>query len=205
MRTAILFLILLIGAAPGAQVTFQPDRYENNDSTICENAPDYEYGDEWQLWVGHWVGDVDFLIQFYELDDYLDVDLIEATLELYNDRFSGSPPVHASIYRAAEEWDEATVTWNTSPGYNSEIHTDFTITGDDYWLSLDVTGIVQSWIDDEYPHYGFYIHNNQQTSDVAYIMGGDYFLDETLNPKLILEYDDSAVVETTWGAFKANY
>jgi hypothetical protein len=205
MRIILVLSILLTGAALAAEVTLEPHVSDNNDATICQNAPDWEYGAEWQLWAGHWLGHVDFLIQFYELDDYLDVDLMSATLKLYNEHFSGGPPVQATVYRIKGEWDEADVTWNTNPGYNADIGDGFNITADHVWYDVDVTDIVQSWIDGDMDHYGFYIRNSVQEEKVAYIMSGDYFLDYSLSPKLTLVYTGSEVQEASWGEIKASF
>jgi len=204
MRVILAVFLVLTGAF-AAQVSLEPHADDNNDSTVCQNAPDWEYGDEWQLWVGHWLGHVDFLIQFRELDDYLDVDLVNATLWFYNERFSGGPPVQATVYRVKGEWDEADVTWNTNPGYNTAISDGFNITTDHAWYSVDVTDIVQSWIDGDMDHYGFYIRNSVQEEKVAYIMSGDYFLDYSLAPKLKLEYTGSEVETASWGEIKASF
>jgi hypothetical protein len=205
MRVILAVSIALTGAALAAEVTLEPHTDDNNDSTICQNAPDWEYGDEWQLWVGHWLGHVDFLIQFPELDDYLDVDLASATLKLYNEHFSGGPPVQAVVCRVAQVWSEDDVTWNTSPGFNADIGETFTVTADHVWYDVDVTDIVQSWIDGDMPHYGFYIRNSVQEEKVAYIMSGDYFLDYELAPKLKLVYTGTEVKATSWGEVKALY
>jgi len=204
MRVILAVSLALTGAF-AAQVTLEPHTGDNNDSTICQNAPDWEYGDEWQLWVGHWLGHVDFLIQFRELDDYLDVDLVNATLWLYNERFSGGPPVQAVIYRVAQVWDEADVTWDSSPGFNDDIGETFNVTDDDVWYSVDVTDIVQSWIDGDMAHHGFYIRNSVQDEKVAYVMSGDYFLDYSLSPKLTLVYTGPEVEEASWGEIKAGF
>jgi hypothetical protein len=205
MRGLSLLALFVAGAVLAAEVTLEPHTDDNNDSTVCQNAPDWAYGDEWQLWVGHWLGHVDFLIQFYELDDYLDVDLVSATLELYNEHFSGGPPVQAIVYRVKGEWDEADVTWNTNPGYNADIGETFTITADHVWYEVDVTDIVQSWIDGDMDHHGFYVRNSVQEEKVAYIMSGDYFLDYSLAPKLKLVYTGPEVEPVSWGEIKAEF
>ncbi len=205
MRFILVLSILLTGAALAAEVTLEPHVDDNNDATICQNAPDWDYGAEWQLWAGHWLGHVDFLIQFYALDDYLDVDLVSATLKLYNEHFYGGPPVQATVYRIKGEWDEADVTWNTNPGYNADIGDGFNVTADHVWYDIDVTDIVQSWIDGDMDHYGFYIRNSVQEEKVAYIMCGDYFLDYSLSPKLKLVYTGSEVQSASWGEIKAGF
>jgi len=76
---------------------------------------------------------------------------------------------------------------------------------DHVWYDIDVTDIVQSWIDGDMDHYGFYIRNSVGDEKVAYIMSGDYFLDYSLAPKLTLVYTGSEVQSASWGEIKAGF
>ncbi|MDH3889452.1 MAG: DNRLRE domain-containing protein [candidate division Zixibacteria bacterium] len=66
--------------------------------------------------------------------------------------FANGQPVN--VHRITADWEPATVTWNSFGGaYNANVEGSFaTVTSG--WQSIDITGLVQDWVDDTQPNFG---------------------------------------------------
>jgi hypothetical protein len=59
-----------------------------------------------------------------------------------------------TLHRITNSWDEMMVTWNNFGGsFDATVENSFTPSGMG-WYSVDVTGLVNSWIDSTYQNYG---------------------------------------------------
>jgi hypothetical protein len=59
-----------------------------------------------------------------------------------------------TLHRVTNYWDEMTVTWNNfGGGFNADTEGSFipTVAG---WYSVDITALVNEWLDQTYPNYG---------------------------------------------------
>jgi hypothetical protein len=108
-----------------------------------------------------------------------------ATLKLYF--IYASPPGQLEFYRATDAWMELAVTWNTKPGQNRDIISTSSVQ-EIGAFTVDVTGIVESWVINGYANNGFYIDvpNLGQVVDV-YFASKEAPAAET-RPKLEINY-----------------
>lgn len=139
------------------------------------------------------------LIQFdVEALDGMIIDV--ATLRL----FSLSSPWylengHAEIYRAADAWDEATVTWNNQPAENKEIRlVEVLPPPSDVWAELNVTEIVQSWADG-FENHGFFLGIPDGTPEGFVGYASKDTSDAAIRPVLSVTYRTGAVAEQPSG------
>ncbi|MBN1657999.1 MAG: DNRLRE domain-containing protein [Anaerolineae bacterium] len=105
-----------------------------------------------------------------------------ATLSVYAD-FARSYTVY--VYRVTAPWEEMVVTWNNFGGaYDPVPVASFTPTAGG-WNTVDVTGLVEQWIGDVYPNYGFLLHQDQTPYQRFY---SSEWADAILRPKLEVCY-----------------
>lgn len=184
-------------------IVFQPGSL-SEDSYIDENSPGNNYGYSSNLSVGDlWDGNIHTLIKFVELDDYYGVIVHSATLELYiHDDFGGGAG-DCYIATITGDWSEDTVTWNNRPESASpRVYIGF-FPGRNEWLSVDVTEILEYWLEDLNPNYGFYIYQLYFVEQGSDMYSGDYSDDETLRPKLILDYSETVMESDSLGKIKS--
>jgi hypothetical protein len=78
-------------------------------------------------------------------------DVTSATMYVYVSQASSH---EVFLHRITSDWDEATVTWTNFGGaYAAGVEGSFTATATG-WYSVDVTGLVQSWMDGTYDNFG---------------------------------------------------
>lgn len=78
-------------------------------------------------------------------------ELLSAELNLFVAFPNGQP---VNVHRVTNDWDPATATWNSfAGGFSSDVEGSFAapLSG---WQSVDMTGLVQAWVDDTQPNFG---------------------------------------------------
>ena len=78
-------------------------------------------------------------------------EILTAELNLFVGFPNGQP---VNVHRVTADWDPAAVTWNSLAGaYDSNVEGSFVavMTG---WQSVDITGVVQTWVDETLPNFG---------------------------------------------------
>ncbi len=188
-------LPLLFGVAFSETEELQPEK----DAGIFEGAPVGQYGSMDFCWIGYDSGRCDTLIHF-PLDDYIGVELYSATLEVYVFYSWGTIPSDNWMARVADDWVETIVCWQYSPGWDDGIVLDFGPPTLDDWLSIDVTTIVESWLDESFDNYGFYMSTYDETGGV-WFRSREYST-STLRPKLTFEYDFTPIQPVSVGKIK---
>lgn len=124
------------------------------------------------------------LLEFYDLSSIpATATVSSATLYLYvgyNDYGDGST---FGLERVTSSWNNATVTYNTAP--TTTYVSSFTITGDYYWKSKDITTIVDGWHESSFNNYGLFFDSFPASGD-----GEVYFdeYDEANNPYIRVVY-----------------
>jgi len=64
------------------------------------------------------------------------------------------------VHRITADWDEATITWNSFNGaYTADIFGTFDASSTG-WKSVNITTLVQGWVDGTYPNYGLVLIQN---------------------------------------------
>jgi hypothetical protein len=182
---------------------FQPDGGTSQDSWIWQSAPGNNYGDDGYFYLGYYSGGrEDVLIKFTRLDDFMGFNVTSATLELYTYGSSGTPNNNNIIYRINGNWNEDTVTWNNNPGYDTGLSAGFNVPTVPGWLSVDVTGIVRSWLTGGFSHHGFYLLNSESSFGILFFRSGEY-ANSSQRPKLTIDYDANAIETTSIGEIKS--
>ena len=165
--------LLVLSALPllfGVAFSATEELQPEKDAGIFEGAPVGQYGSMDFCWIGYDSGRSDTLIHF-PLDDYIGVELYSATLEVY----------------VFYSWDDGIVL-------------DFGPPTLDDWLSIDVTTIVESWLDESFDNYGFYMSTYDETGGV-WFRSREYST-STLRPKLTFEYDFTPIQPVSVGKIK---
>lgn len=193
---ALLFLSVSSGIALTGIETLEVE----DDAFIDEGNADANYGDNSTLRVGRLSGYfIDTLIKFDDVESYEGVTLNSAILRMYSS--TPSPGVDDNyINRITEDWDENLVTWNNKPGKNDAITVNFDSPLYESWVELDVTEIVETWLDGSFPHNGFYI--GATTSMSSFILFVSKEGSESYRPELILDYSSVGVEPSSFGRVK---
>jgi hypothetical protein len=110
-------------------------------------------------------------------------DLESATLILY----AGiAPGETVFIHRITADWMENTVTWNSFGGsYDPAPFTSFIPTAASN--SVDLTGLVEQWLDGTYPNYGILLRQDEPSVQTGF-HSSEYDGNPDHRPKLVLSY-----------------
>lgn len=142
------------------------------------------------------------MIKFVELVDYYNYSVNTATLELYIHDDYGGGAQHCFVATITEKWSEYTVNWNNRPEYDTPSVCINQFPGRNEWLSVNVTSIVEYWLEDDNPNYGFYLYQVQFTDQGSDMYSGDYS-DENLRPRLTLDYTDTTIESDSLGKIRS--
>ena len=88
-------------------------------------------------------------------------------------------------HRITAPWDETTVTWNSFGGSFDPGVADSFVANSTGWKSLDVTALVQAWVDGTYANYGLLLEQGSTPSTTYH--SSEYSTVE-LRPKLEICY-----------------
>ncbi len=101
----------------------------------------------------------DGLIKFDISDISPGTTIDSATLNLFYYYYKDTNPAGRPItlYRALNNWDEKTVTWNTQPAYESQMSAFTTVPGNFDWMTWDVADDIQEFLDGQKENYGWKI------------------------------------------------
>lgn len=117
------------------------------------------------------------------------VDIYSATFSIYVDNHEGQ---EVRLHRITAPWVETDVTWNNFGGsYDQSIEGSFA--ADEYgWRSVDVTELVQSWVDGIYPNFGLLLEQDLTQYSTSSRSSEDSVVE--LRPKLEICYSDGLEV-----------
>lgn len=203
-RLAFLFLLLTVVAGFGDIITLQPGVAESNDVVAFNSDPSSNY-DEFGV-VGCEGssgpdGAIEGFLEFTELDDYQGWNLTSATLEVYVTDLHNSGTYQLGAADAA--WDESTLTWNNRPGCITGSVTSYSYPSSYEFHQIDVTTLVAAWLNGTYTNHGFVFFDDSGADRFWGFREAAPFYDSQHFPELILDIEDTAVVETSWGEIKA--
>jgi len=102
--------------------------------------------------------------------------------------YSSGGPISVTLYRATGNWSEASVTWNSKPGYSTSGSDATAVLPNDDWVYWDASGIVAMWVNQGYANYGSYLITDVENSLVTTerVFNDDYF-------RLSIEYEVETV------------
>jgi len=170
------------------------------DATVIEGYVDANTGDSYDMWVGY--DDsldpnariVRGLVNF-DLSSVPDGATIQnATLRIYYMGHWEFPDWVDTItaYQVQGTWQEMSVTWNNKPGFGNRYgDVDVVADGNWGWRELDVTDLVQDWVDGAYPNRGIMLRGEEASGAESsrrsfYTREGDY------PPELVVTYTSTA-------------
>jgi len=142
--------------------TFNP----TDDVSIKEATPNANYGSSYLVVRNRYGGfgqpgyEDDILIKFDISELSSGVTIISATLNLFYYKWSENFPVGRplTLYRITSDWDEAIVTWNTRPSYNTAVTSMATVpSSPNVWVEWDVTSDVEIFVKGQEINYGWQI------------------------------------------------
>ncbi len=90
------------------------------------------------------------------------------------------------IHRITTDWEELSVTWNSFGGNFDHLVTGTftpTTTG---WYSVDLTSLVQAWLNGTYPDYGILLRQDHDI--ITGYHSSEYLGNPSQRPKIIITY-----------------
>jgi hypothetical protein len=112
--------------------------------------------------------------------------ITSATLYLYVQRPNANT---VNIHRVTEDWSELDVTWNSfGAAYDPAVAISFALPAVQAPVSVDVTALVQGWVNGDFPNYGMLLE--QGGADYAVFRSSEYVGVDT-RPALNVCFDGS--------------
>ena len=199
MRTILIILLILTSSAFATIVVIQPGPAAGIDTTLKKQLPTMNFGDATGI-------DIDgsstltqvFLLKF-NLTSYSYATINSAYLHLY--AFAGSGNGNLALNRVTSPWGEMVATWNNAPSYDSAAVTQ-PICPNFSWTIINITAIVQYWVDHPGQNYG--LRGRAQVTNVRRAFrSSDNNYNPYQSPKLVMEYGATPVEPISLGDIKA--
>jgi hypothetical protein len=216
MRYITVIIVLLVNSATlslaTSHVEFQPRPAVGKDADIRSLAPNTNYGAVTSLSIGEelldpgW-GFVTTLIEFTGLSNYMGATVTNAGLAMYCFENTGlGANIHANPITQA--WNESTVTYNNQPTVNFSIDITCPVPSPGYWMYMDITSVVQNWLNGTYPNYGLMFYSRDvETTPGQYIScwSSDYTTEPFNRPILVMDYSYAAIEPASYGHLKVAF
>ena len=160
------------------------------DTCIDEQYPNSNYALAQSMWVGGKYG-TNAMRTYIKFDMPFDSSVRVISAELSIKKRDYENPAHLKVFRASEVWDPATITWNTKTAYDM-----YSISYDaahysGAWYRIDVKSIVQKWITQEYPNFGFVLRELEENSQSQKTRFYSSDAPSPNKPELIINYDSA--------------
>lgn len=164
------------------------------DSYVSSAAPSTNTGGYLSLWTG-WspsvppppIGTRQTFIKFDLSSIPKNSTINNATFQLFVNSAWGPDPTNLSIFRVTADWEEYTITWNNKPPAATTASATAAIISTHVYQSWDMTGLVQEWVNETYPNYGFKITHAGIDPPHNYSRGFDSREGAT-KPRLIIDF-----------------
>ncbi|MFC1574693.1 DNRLRE domain-containing protein, partial [Gemmatimonadota bacterium] len=157
------------------------------DAFVLKDLPTTNYGSDTNVWVGK-RSEVAGLLRF-DLGAIPNTATIEtALLRLYVTNLREAETGLAC--RASAFWLErgnSGVTWSTKPDRQGTCVNMISPLGEGYWLEVDVTAVVISWISDGQPNFGFHLEGYGERA-LQYTFASREWTDSSKVPQLYVQY-----------------
>jgi len=191
-------LCLLVCAVSG--IAADAELPATSDTEVWEFNPTTNYGESetYAIWGGAPTMSPEKVLLYFQGVDELRAagNLCDfAELRLYITQMV--EPGDAGIYKAADAWDEGTATWNNRPGEDRGMEIIQGLPpGAGVWFNVDVTGIVQSWMNNGAPHHGFYVDiSGDHPTGAGCQFASSENPDPDMRPRMFIEYHHGGDVE----------
>ena len=134
------------------------------DACVCSGYPNTNYQMATQLRTGY---DSDYgirrtYIKFNIPASIPAYSVTDATLDL--EKISGAAP-QMRAYRCTSSWSSGSITWNNKPGYSTTNMSTVSVPFREgsVWYTMNVTGLVQDWVNGTYANYGFVVRDQNES------------------------------------------
>jgi len=153
MREIIVVVIVLLAPLGvfGNTVHIEPGPEIGQDTYGGQTYPYENYGDEPGMWVS---SSCRAFLRFTQLDEYIGYEITQARLNIQI--YVGLTSVWR-FHRVLEPWDEDTLTWANQPDHSDSEYCSGSASEGDYTMIIDVTWMVQNWVDEEWENFGWCI------------------------------------------------
>jgi len=155
MRVIVVVIVLL--APPGVfgnTVYIQPGPEIGQDTYGCDYDPYETHGDLGWMVAGHDMYNYNAFLCFTQLDEYIGYEITSAHLSI---EIIVDYPSVWRFHRVLEPWDEDTLTWANQPDHSDSEYCSGSASVDDFYMTVDVTWMVQNWVDEEWENFGWCI------------------------------------------------
>jgi len=179
------------------------------DTSLNYWAPDQNLGDSPLLFVRQ--GDILASLLRFDTSAIPHGSIVEqAILNLYIDHRTNTGHLTASVYDVNRGWNESEATWHRArdgedwdvAGCNGDLDRGATpvvtldLDADDTWFSIDLTPLVQAWVDDPGTNHGLII-KGAGTVSVQYESASMEATNDLKWPRLYVQYVDELATPTS--------
>lgn len=170
---------------------------ETADACVCSNHPNTNYRNAFQLRTGYDGNDYGIRRSYirFNLPDTIPVGSVtNARLDV--EKVSGVAPT-IKAYRCAFSWSSSSITWHNQPdddvryAWCSSLSVPYR-TGSN-WYVMNVTGIVQSWVNGSYENYGFILEDNTENNPSHWTTLYSSDADSPHKPELHITYGGDTI------------
>ncbi|MFT3766197.1 MAG: DNRLRE domain-containing protein [Minicystis sp.] len=149
-------------------ITIQRGFYGNAwDALLNESQPDKNFGTSGSLTAGLSQGTNRHGLIKFDLSMLLPGTTITSATLTLNELIAAGTPEPVRVHRAIASWDEASVTWNGFNGaYSSQVEGQLAAVTPVAPVSVDLTALVQRWVNNVVPNNGVLIERDLDGSTV---------------------------------------
>ena len=200
----VLIITLIVFAFTFPVFAAEVELPSTGDVLVMESNPTTNYNHlDFATWGRNSNGELWAFIEFGGLAGYAGITLNSSVLSVFMRSGDDLGTDENRLRRITGDWEETTVTWNTRPSNTTPGELVFNDIEDGIWLELDVTAMVQDWLDGTYPNYGFCFLRVSSISAFWQFYTKEYS-NPDFHPKLTLDYT-SPVESTSLGTVKAAF
>ena len=168
------------------------------DTYIASGEPDQALGNNQLLYLGfnddepNRYGAERILLRFNvdSIPDTADINNARVRLYLLESIPLNDSDMRTIIRRLNSDWDEALATWNTEPEW-ANIRDDTFIGNASQFYEWEITDLVESWVEGEFPNYGVEIIGDERPGPARERLFRSRFNDRFF-PRLVVDYDESS-------------
>ena len=202
MKTLFICCLVMVSVSGATTVELAPIQ----DAYICCCQPDVTNpnGGENFLYHGQYGSCFDRTLIQWDLTTLpTGITVTSAKMMLYCEAFYGTQSGCPIYYMINSIWDEQTVTYNTQPDYELSQSINGIWPGADTWYEVDVTSFAVQWVEGTHQNYGIYCFCEGTTGTCVPGFWSSNYPDSSLHPRLVIEYQELGLDDTTWGTLKS--
>ncbi len=138
------------------------------DNLLLEDSPGTNFRDS-HINIGANATGRDRGLLAFDVSEFADSSLQSATLRLWVEdgpcRFSWDSTdcgyqLVIEVHEILDPWDPSSVTWDTQPDFDLSAASSTSVSSDQSWVDLDVTDVVQGWLEDDARNNGLLLKSD---------------------------------------------